>query len=1033
MKLKMLALAVVLAVFVQGAVFTQTESAETWNSRGIQYYKQGNFAKAIECFLKAKYIYEKVQGKEHTDYAQTVNNLGLLYWEMGDYAKAERCYLEAKYIFEKVQGKQHLDYATLVNNLGLLYFGMGDYVKAERFYLEAKSIYEKVQSKDSLDYAQSLNNLGELYRNMGNYIKAERYLLEAISIYEKVQGKEHSYYAKPINNLGELYRNMGDYAKAEHYFLVASAILEKVLGKEHPDYAKSLNNLGASYWGMGDFAKAERYFLEASTIWEKVVGKEHPDYAKSLNNLGELYNNMSDYANAGRYHLEAGAIREKALGKEHPDYAQSLNNLGVLYSNMGDYTKAERCLLEASAIWEKALGKEHPDYAQSLNNLGELYRRMDDYAKAEHCLLEASAIWEKVVGKEHPDYAKSLNNLGLLYWEMDDYTKAEHCLLEASAIWERTLGKEHSYYSASLANLYVLYLGKKEYTQALAYKQEQIKIETGLVNQIFSFQTEQQRDAYWDANSSFFEGNYTLSFFSPVPASNILNYDNALFSKGLLLRTTNAVRDFIYSSGNQTLITQFEELGHLRQQINALLQSGGNEVYIQSLETQAEALDKFIARSSAAFREFQADLAVNWQSVQKSLRAREAAIEFVSFRIFDKRWTNTVQYAALVVKPGMNAPAWVPLCEEATLTRLFDESSGWGSSREEAERFYDKNGSALYNAVWQPLEKVLENDTTVYYSPSGLLHKISFNAIPVKGNTSVRLMDMYDLNLVSSTREVVHLNRSPVAATQISSAVLYGGLEYNIDADTMHREALAYNVSKTETGRSSVLPADGTRGDGWDFLGGSLNEIMAIERLLKGKQIRVILYSGVKGNKESFKALNGKRTSIIHLATHGFFMEEIEKDHEKQKRLERLGGGQGAFENPLLRSGLILAGGNNAWNDKAVEGVENGILFADDVAKMNLLGTELVALSACVTALGKVNNSEGVFGLQRAFKLAGAQTLIMSLWKVNDDATAILMNTFYQEWLFSGKSKQAALKEAQKKVRAVYPDPYYWAAFVMMD
>jgi tetratricopeptide (TPR) repeat protein len=984
-KLRVLAI-VVVVVFVQGAAFAQTENAATWNNRGVQYYNQGNYEKAIECFLEVKTIIEKTLGKEHLEYATSLINLGLLYDKTGDYPKAERCYLEAKTIYEKTLGKQHLYYATSVNNLGLLYYNMGDYAKAESNYLEARAIWEKAL------------------------------------------GKEHPDYAVSLNSLGGLYDNMGDYSKAERYYLEAKAIWEKTLGKEHPNYATLLNNLGWLYYNMGDYAKAERCHLEARTIREKTLGKAHPDYAQTLNNIAGLYAGMGDYAKAESNYLEAKAIREKAFGKEHPDYATSAHNLGWLYYSMGDYPKAERCYLEAKTIYEKILGKQHSYYAASVNNLGLVYHSMGDYAKAERYYLEARAIYEKQ-GKGHPSYAKSINNLGLVYYNMGDYAKAERCFLEAGTIYEKVLGKEHPDYALLADNLFTLYLSKKDYKQALTYKQEQIKIKTGIVNQNFSFQTEQQRDAYWNANSYSFEITYSLSLNNPVPASNILNYDNALFSKGLLLRTTNAVRDSIYASGNKALISQFEELSRIRQQISALRQSGGNEAYIKSLETQAETLDKNLTKSSAAFREFQSDLAVNWQSVQKNLQAKEAAIEFVSFKIYDKKITDKVQYAALVVKPGMNAPVWVPLCEESVLTALFDEMSGWGDPKYEALLFYDENGLSLYNAVWQPLEKVLESVTAVYYSPSGLLHKISFNAIPVKGNTGVRLMDAYDLNLVSSTREVI--NKKTKTAGKPNSAVVYGGLEYNVDPATMRKEALAYNKPETEIRVSAALPANSTRGGSWNFLGGSLNESRDVQNLLEGKQLRVIRYSGVKGNKESFKDLSGKKMAIIHLATHGFFLEDIEKDYEK---LERLGGGQKASENQLLRSGLILAGGNNAWSGKAVEGVENGILFADDVAKMNLLGTELVALSACVTALGKVNNSEGVFGLQRAFKLAGAQTLVMSLWEVDDKGTSLIMGEFYRNWL-SGMSKQEAFKRAQQTLRkdSNFAQPYYWAAFVMMD
>ena len=191
------------------------------------------------------------------------------------------------------------------------------------------------------------------------------------------------------------------------------------------------------------------------------------------------------------------------------------------------------------------------------------------------------------------------------------------------------------------------------------------------------------------------------------------------------------------------------------------------------------------------------------------------------------------------------------------------------------------------------------------------------------------------------------------------------------------------------------------------------------------------MFTEIAGNEESFKNLDGHKVGVIHLATHGFFLEDL-KD-ENRDLIQRLGGsGPKSGKNPLLRSGLILSGANNAWSGKVVEGVEDGILTADEIARLNLTGTRLVVLSACQTGLGDVNNSEGVFGLQRAFKLAGAETLIMSLWEVSDNASSDLMSAFYREWL-GGKSKQDAFKEAQRLVREKYPAPYYWAAFVMLD
>jgi len=917
------------------------------------------------------------------------------------------------------------------NNLGYQQYNQANYVKAIENYLKAKEIYEKTIGKEHPWYAALLNNLGLAYATINDYAKAESCYLEARAVWEKTIGKEHPDYAQVLNNMGLLYYGMGDYAKAENYYLEAKSIKEKVRGKESPDYSLTLNNLGALYDKMGDYAKAESYYLEAKNIREKTLGKDQPDYAQSLSNLGVLYGNMGDYAKAEKYHLEAKAIWKEAVGEKDPSYTVSLNNLGALYYVMGDYAKAENYYLEAKNIQEKALGKEHSVYAQSLNNLGALYFQMGDYAKAEKYYLEAKAIWEKALGKEHADYAQSLSNLGVLYEKMGDYSKAESYHLETKTIREKALGKEHPFYASSLGNLYLLYLGEKEYAKALAYKQEQFKINTGLVNKNFSFQTEQQRDAYWNINSESFELSYSLSFFNPVPASNILNYDNALFAKGLLLRTTNAVRDAIYASGNQALITQFEELGSLRQQINALRQNGGNEAYINSLEEKAETLDKSLARSSAAFRDFQADLAVDWRSIQKKLQAKEAAIEFVSFRLFDKKWTGETKYAALVVKPNSTSPVWVPLCNESDLREILDKANG-RSSEQQARIIYNVNGLALFETIWKPLENELKGVTTVYYSPSGLLHKIAFNALPIDESLSKRLTDKYNLNLVSSTREVTHLSRNKKETAQIASAVLYGGLDYNADENAMRAAAQSY---KKETGASaaSAPPQGVTRGGAWAPLPATRDEVKNIQGYLVKKKIPNTLYQDSMGNEESFKQLSGKKTSLIHLATHGFFLPDAERKYDDRAPQQQRGGALKASDNPLLRSGLLLAGGNHAWTNNPVEGVDSGILTADKIANMNLLGVRLVVMSACQTGLGDVKNGEGVFGLQRAFKLAGVETLVMSLWEVDDAATALLMSTFYNEWLISGKSRQEAFKEAQKKVRAKYPAPFYWAAFVMMD
>jgi CHAT domain-containing protein/uncharacterized protein HemY len=984
--------------------------ANSINKLGKLYYDMDKYEKAEEYYLETIAIREKAFGKEHPEYATSLNILGGLYYDMGDYVKAENYLLEAKDIREKALGKEHQDYATSLNNLGWLYYYMDDYEKAENYLLEAKDVMEKVFGKEHPEYATSLNDLGKLHYYMDDYEKAENYLLEAKAVREKALGKEHQDYATSLNDLVLLYYYMGDYEKVENYLLETKAVREKALGKEHQDYATSLNDLGWLYSDMGNYEKAESYLLEVNTVREKIFGKDHTIYANSLYNLGELYYNMGDYEKAEKYYLEAIAIREKVLGKEHRDYATSLNDLGWLYYYIDDYEKAKKYYLEAKAIREKVLGKEHRDYATSLNNLGVLYRDIGDYEKAESYLLEVKAVREKVLGKEHTGYATSLNDLGWLYNDMDDYEKAEKYLLEAKAVREKVLYNEHPDFILSLDNLSMLYLTMKEYKQALVYKKETNQLNKNLIDRYFSFLLVKEREKYWKTKSFSFDACLSLSWFHPVPESHALSYNAALLSKGLLLRSTNAILDSISSSGDQSLIKQYEEFLHLRRQIGALRQRGDmNKEYIQELDQKTDNLEKSLTQASTPYRELIADLALSWEDVRDSLQTGEAAIEFVSFYLFDKKWTGKNNYAALVLRHGMETPAFVPLCEETALAELFTKLDGKGQ-REQARILYEEDGSSLYSLVWQPFEKTLEGVKTVYYSPSGLLHKLSFNAIPVKGN--VLLSSVYDLNLVSRTSEIAH--RNDKTAKKPGSAVLYGGLVYDAVADKL-KQGTQNNIMPNE---------DIKHGDPFPYLIESFHECWKIQQRFSVNNIPVDLYTSARGNEESFKNIDGKKTSVIHLATHGFF-----------KEMERLESGKKVIENPLLRSGLALAGANNAWNGKAIESVEDGILYAYDITNINLTGADLVVLSAYDTSLGVANNSESVYGVQRAFKLAGADTIVMSLWKVDDQATVDFMVRFYENWLSGRMNKQEAFKKAQwwLRSREEYSSPYYWAAFVMMD
>ncbi len=336
----------------------------------------------------------------------------------------------------------------------------------------------------------------------------------------------------------------------------------------------------------------------------------------------------------------------------------------------------------------------------------------------------------------------------------------------------------------------------------------------------------------------------------------------------------------------------------------------------------------------------------------------------------------------------------------------------------------------MYDILWKPLEKELNGIKTIYFSPSGLLHRINLDAIPVSETET--LADQYNLIELNSSRQLVIPSQVKIAN---NDAVLFGGIQFEQDSILQNNEPIFASRSRGELSFSYV---DSTlRGGGWNYLAGTEREVNAIEKMMQTAGLGVTLKKGYLATEESFKnigANNSPSPRILHIATHGYFFPDPK---EKIMSSGLSGQNEPVFkisDHPMLRSGLIMAGGNAAWQGKqTLEGREDGILTAYEISQMNLSNTELVVLSACETGLGDIQGNEGVYGLQRAFKIAGAKYLIMSLWQVPDKQTSLLMTTFYKKWLEDKMMIPDAFHAAQKEMRDNGLDPYNWAGFVLVE
>ena len=963
----------------------ESDSAILLNNLGFTYNNEGNYIEAIKCHKEALRIKKMIFGENHPNCVISLNNLGYSYQGLCKYEDAKICYLEALRIIKENVGCKSLDYAVSLNNLGSLYQDLGNYFEAERNYVESLQIRKEILGENNIDYALVLNNLSSLYDTQGKYLEAIKCQSKALHIRKEILGENHYVYAISLNNLGYSYYSRGDYYNAEKNYHAALKIYENNLGMNRIDNAYIYNNLGSLYTELGNYSVAETYYLRALNIIKNKLGEFHKDYARVIDGLACLYDRTGNYSNAEKYYLQALKARKETLGDRHPDYAISLNNLACYYFNCGKYEEAEIAILEALKIRKEKIGEIHPDYAISLNNLAAIYHKLRKYKDSEMFYIQVLQLYKDIYGSTFPSYGMICNNVASLYFEMRNYEEFAKYFSEASLIY------------------------RDNYITTIDYM------------------VENQREQYLYTIQHFFDFSNTLYAYKCYfikPSISTFTYDNELFRKGLLLNSAGAVRRSILESGDNTLIKQWNELTEAKQVVMHLEEKEPTSNQLEIYRHLADSLEKQVTVSSAVFRESKEQWNINWKSVQKQLSKNEVAIEYFSAPLSQ----DSTMYCALLLRHNREYPELIPLFEEKEVTEItstINESIDYSLLYN-----YNKFGATLSEKVWSKILPRVKEGETIYFSPSGLLHQLAIEYLPV--DSARTMSDVYNMVRLSSTKEIV----TKKSKDSYKSAVVYGGIHYDLDNDNMLAESNRYPGLK----RSSLENDSINRGSAI-FLPGTKDEAEKINKLLSDNKIESVIYKTKSANEESFKSLSGKHNNILHIATHGFTWTDStarKQDYFADRmKMQLMGDNQmrGPIIDPLDRCGLLFAGANTALQGKSKElpeGVQDGILTAKEISLMDLRDAELVVLSACETAKGDIT-SEGVFGLQRAFKMAGAKTIIMSLWRVDDGATQLLMTEFYTNWISKKQPKREAFRNAQNTVKKQYPGPSYWAGFVMLD
>lgn len=965
--------------------FGQEKSVEQIYYEASELYTKSEFQKAIDLLNPGLETLLNQDNSSKTLFFQYYNLQALCNTYLSKYEDAVNQFKKALEIVEELQMDDY--YFRIVPNYAVALSRLGKSAEAEKVMLKCMSDYEIKNGNQSESYANMLNVTGVIYYEINNYGKSIELLERAKATYETYLDTNSESYNSILLNLATVYNKAGENEKADAIY----GINQKEILKDRNDsinYTNKIMNYSNYLSDIGDLEQASKMMKECKILVEKIHGKKSFEYSIVLGNLGSLLTNMNRNSEAEQILVENVRLRAEIYGIDHPMYATALNNLGNLYNYIGKYSQAERLYLECLKIREAKLGKNSSLYANIIHNLAYLYDQTGKYEKAMQYYKESLTVNRNTLGTKHFEYRNNLNNICSLYWKMG--------ILDSAEVYFKLTDKLNN--------------------------------EDIIDN--FSYLSEKQKENYLTVSFGFYRTFKGFAFEqknnNPAIVGDI--YNDELMQKGIILSSNNAMRNAIETSNNPELKTIHQELLNIKENLNKQYSISVSErtQNTDSLELLALKKEKELNKllQDNGLQKFMQNK-ITWQDIQKKLKSDEVAIEFCNFNKRNKgEFTDSVIYCALILTKKSKYPEMVYLFEQKEMELLLKKPANIDNDYYYIAPIYKispnkiSKSDSLFEMLWKPIVPFLGGAKRIFLSPVGILHGVSFAAIPIDDKRIIT--DKYELIYLSNTKNVLSIEEQ----NSIENVLVYGGIDYNTTVED------AGNSGNNAENNSNLLSEEmsQTRSVSWDYLGGTLIEADTITEMFLTKELEVKLLTDENATEESFKALNNHSPNVIHIATHGFFFP----DNEIKKWSDQLGDIKFiTSENPLLRSGLMFAGGSNAWNGYGPRNnSEDGVLTAYEISNLNLSSTKLVVLSACQTGLGEVAGNEGVYGLRRAFKMAGVDYMIMSLWSIPDKQTTELMTSFYINLLISNDIPEAFHK-AQQELRSKY-SAFGWAAFVLI-
>ena len=993
------------------------------------------------------------QAFEEAEYKR-FKNMSDFYKSSGDVSKyiefKEKEMSAAQYVF----GMKSIAADACYNQLALYYNETGDYIKAIDFgtlALECDSIQFGVENKEYPVYVNTLGILTEFYQNTGDDFEVLNCKKKCIKIWKNIENEDN--YLKEIYTL--LFTGRDIIGIKNRIKIVENEFkdLPNFVNASSIHIADIFKQLALYYWMVDDNKSAIECCDNALAIY-KTNGKYNAEeYADLLSSKCKYQR----YDNLGREAIETGENAKQmydSLKIKPIRYAELMGDLAWAYGLFYNFEKSIQLQNISLEIYENA--NDWLSLAETYDKISNYYQRSEKMESAEQNIKKAISVLnshndvnqiicadvehlgdKSIVTpfaiskiKERLDYDKInfYQTLSRIYQKRGKINEAIETEKEI-LLFSRSLGDNRAY-ALHLMTLAQYYLLDKQFSNAKECIEQAFQFDDshfGIANNkmmlsyvcfemgdtINAIQYAKESISYYNSledAENLITSEYALSLF--YWKSHEYSKAERYLSETLDMLKNKICKEFIGMTSEQKQRTWaiYEKYFMLYRHIiensdrNIVLLS---KLYDYILFSKSLLLDTEIKQDANSVSR----LNVRWNDIQQHLSNDAIAVEFIS-TMEDEGEYNT--YHALIIDKNSSSPRMITLYSESNLEEI---------KKTDTRTIRDIVGEL----IWKPILAQYTTVKDIYFSPDGILHMLPIEYYSADGVNS--MFEQYHMYRLSSTKELVR----ELGNSYPNSAVLYGGLDYNL----VDENSSVANSSEIP----SIWKGIAERG-GFDPLFNTSIETQEIKDLLAGKNISTTLYSGGTGTEESFRNLSGRSNSIIHLATHGMYINPDGVDTKKNENnfdfLESLESVNDPVKEDiaLTHSFLVMAGGNRVISRIPVSDKNNdGILTSKEISQLDLRGLDLVVLSACESALGDINNG-GVYGLQRGFKKSGANTIMMSLGKVDDEATKILMVEFYRN-LMNGKTKRQSLKDAQQYLREVdngkYDDPKYWASFIMLD